>query len=134
MRTTLAATLLLVVTPLAGYGASSDATSAETSDCQAGIRFQGTTYMEAGYLEAGGERTGQAVLGECRDQGADPIGLTFEEGARKVTVWQLPEVEPDQAVARKTADGFQVFVSDRLDSHERTHILTQLGLDGRNPS
>ena len=83
--------------------------------------------MEVGYLDASGERTGQAILGECRDQGADPTGLTFEEGARKVTVWQLPEVEPDRAVARKTADGFQMSVSDRLDSHERAHSSPNWG-------
>ena len=88
--------------------------------------------MEAGYLYASGERTSQAVLGGCRGQGTDPAGLTYPEDTRKVIVWELPEVEPDQAVARKTADGCQVVVSDRLDSHEWAHILTQLGLDGRD--
>ena len=135
MRTTIAAALLLAA--LAGCGTSSDeAASTGTSDCEAGIRFKGATYLEAGYSdvagersgERSGERAGEAILGECDDQGADAAGLAFPEDARTVKVWAVPHVEPDQAVGLRTADGFQVFVADGLDADERAYVVTRLGL------
>lgn len=131
MRTTIAAALLLAA--LAGCGTSSDeAASTGTSDCEAGIRFKGATYLEAGYSdvagERSGERAGEAILGECDDQGADAAGLAFPKDARTVKVWAVPPVEPDQAVGLRTADGFQVFVADGLDADERAYVVTRLGL------
>lgn len=131
MPTTIAAALFVLFTALAGCGTSSDeAASTGTSDCQEGVRFEGATYTEVGYVDAAGERAGEAILGECHDYGPDPAGLTFPEDARAVEVWAVFEVEPDQAVGRKTAYGFQVFVADGLDADERSRVVAQLGLGG----
>lgn len=106
MRRTITAVLCVLSTTLAGCGTSSDeAASTGTSDCQEGVRFEGATYTEVGYVDAAGGRAGEAVLGECHDLGRDFAGLTFPEDARTVEVWAVRKVDPGQAIGRKLPTG-----------------------------
>jgi hypothetical protein len=130
MRTTIAAALVLVPLALTGCGSSADeAPATGTSDCQQGVRFDGATYTEVGYLQKADGRAGDAVLGECDDQGADAAGVTFPEGAETVEVVALPGAEPAQAVGLRTPDGVQVFVADGLDAAARSQVVSALGLE-----
>jgi len=131
MCRTITAVLCALSITLAGCGTSSDeAASTGGSDCQSGVRFNGATYTEVGYIDVVGGRTGEAVLGECDDQGRDPAGTTFPEDARTVEVWALRKVDPGEAIGRKTAYGVQVFVADGLDDDQRAAVVAQLGLEG----
>jgi hypothetical protein len=70
-----------------------------------------------------------AALGECDDLGADPAGITFPKDAQGVEVWAVEGAEPDEAVARKTDNGYQVFASDSLGDDQRSHVLEAVGLE-----
>jgi len=131
MRWMMTAALCVLSTTLAGCGTSSDeAAPTGVSDCQDGVRFEGATYMEVGYIDAASGRAGEAVLGECDDQGPDPAGITFPEDAHTVEVWVVRKVDPGQALGRKTVHGVQVFVANGLDDDQRAAVVAQLGLEG----
>jgi hypothetical protein len=131
MRTTFAASLLLVAFAAAGCGSDAEQSPATgTADCQQGVRYEGVTYIEVGYLDQeGAGALGEAVLAECDDQGEDPAGITFPEDAASVEVVEVEGAEPQQAVGRDTDDGLQVFVSTSLGDQERDQLETTLGLD-----
>ncbi len=130
MRTTIAATLLLVVAATAGCGSDPGQSSATgAADCQQGVRYDGVVYLELGYLDQEGAGVlGEAVLAECDDQGEDPSGVVFPADARSVDVVQVEGAEPQEAVGRATDDGLQVFVSATLGDRERDRLEAALGL------
>jgi hypothetical protein len=130
MRTIIATAIVMIAASLAGCG--SDATPAGnggTADCQGGVRMDAITYTEVGYVAAAGDRVGTAQLGECDDNGKDAAGLTFPKDAETVPVFSVGDVDPGQAVGRKTDDGVQVLLADAIEGSERQQLLADLGIE-----
>jgi hypothetical protein len=131
MRTTIAASLLVLASATASCGSDAEQSSATgAADCQQGLRYDGVVYVEVGFLEQeGAGALGEAVLAECDDQGEDPSGIVFPEDAPNVEVVQVEGAEPAEAVGRATDDGLQVFVSETLGDQERERVRAALGLE-----
>ena len=130
MRTTIAAAILAVPLFLTSCGAdTNEAPATGTADCQVGVRFEGATYTEVGYLPKAGGPAGEAALGECDDQGDDPGGISFPDDAETVGVVRLPGADTTQAVGVRTPDGIQVFVADGLSGSSRSAVVAALGLE-----
>jgi len=113
------AAAVLACVPLSACGGSPDQVSA---DCTNLVRLDGRVYEGRGYTDRAAAALGPVEQAACYDTGPDPQGSVFPQDPDLVQAWSFPRLAPDEVIAVKRQDGFEVFLADDLPAVRSSRI------------